>query len=71
MDAEQYRRALAQLALSQEAAGVEFGSSPRSGQRWAAEGPPASVAILVRLLLARKISLEDVAAALRPGDRKR
>ena len=70
MTPAQYRAAIRTLGLSQEAAGVALGYSPRSGQRFAASGPPAAVAALVRLLVAGKISLDDVAGAIRPSDRR-
>ena len=40
------------------AGGRFFGASPRAGQNWAAEGPPAAVALLMRSLLAEVDSLK-------------
>lgn len=42
-----YLSHLARLALTQEEAGAFFGYSRRTGQRWAAEGPPLAVAMLL------------------------
>ena len=35
MTAEQFKAAIAKVGLSQQRAGIFFGRSPRSGQRWA------------------------------------
>lgn len=45
MSPEAYRARIETLGLTQEAAGELFGASARSGQRWAAEGPPVAVSI--------------------------
>lgn len=63
MTPRQYRAAIARLGLSQEAAGELLGASGRSGQNWAAKGPPPAEAILLRLMLAGKITQEDVEGA--------
>lgn len=65
MTPRQYRAALEQLGLSQEAAGELFGASRRTGQNWAAKGPPAAEAILTRLLLAGVITRENIEQAKR------
>jgi hypothetical protein len=44
---EAYRQRLAALDLTQEAAGELFGTSARSGQRWASEGPPLAVSMVL------------------------
>ena len=63
MTPRQYRAALGQLGLSQEAAGELLGASRRSGQNWAAKGPPPAEAILIRLLLAAIITQQDIEQA--------
>ena len=47
MTPEAYRRRLEALGLTQEAAGELFGTSRRSGQRWASEGPPLAVSMVL------------------------
>lgn len=58
MTAKDYRAAIEQLGLSQERAGLFFGVSPRTGQRYASEGPPKVVAMLLRIMLEYKISVQ-------------
>jgi hypothetical protein len=48
MTPAEYLEHLSRLGLTQEAAGEFFGASKRTGQRWAAEGPPLVVAALLR-----------------------
>ena len=50
MSPDAYRKRLASLDLTQEQAGEVFGASARSGQRWAAEGPPLPVAVVLLLV---------------------
>lgn len=64
MTPKQYRTAIERLGLSQVRAGELFGSAGRSGQNWAAKGPPEPVAILLRLMLAGKITEADVRNAM-------
>ncbi len=65
MTANQYRAALSRLDLSQVGAARLVGADPRTGRRWAlGERPiPGCVAILLKLLLAKKITIEDVESA--------
>ena len=42
-----YKAHLKRLGLHQEAAAELMGYAPRSGQYWAAQGPPMAVAMLV------------------------
>lgn len=65
MTPRQYRAALGQLGLSQQAAGKLFGASGRSGQNWVVKGPPTMVAILIRLLLEGVITQEQIEHARR------
>jgi hypothetical protein len=44
---EAYRSRIEALGLTQEAAGELFGTSARSGQRWASEGPPLAVSMVL------------------------
>lgn len=61
MTSGQYKSAIAKLGLSQEAAGVFMGRSPRQGQRWAAGDPiPESVAKLLRLMVRLDLKPSDV-----------
>jgi len=45
MSPAHYRARIEALGLTQEAAGELFGTSARSGQRWASEGPPLAISI--------------------------
>ena len=63
MTPKQYRAAIERLGLSQERAGELLGASKRSGQNWAAKGPPPAEAILIKLMLAGKITQEDIEAS--------
>ena len=47
MSPETYKALIAKLGLTQEAAGLAFGVSARTGQRWAVDGPPKVVAMLL------------------------
>jgi hypothetical protein len=61
MTPAQFKRAIAQVGLSQQRAGVFMGRSGRQGQRWAAGDPiPASVAKLLRLMVALNLKPKDV-----------
>lgn len=63
MTANQYRAALARLGLSQVGAARLFGVNDVTSRRWAKSGVHGTVAILLRLLLAKKITVEDIEAA--------
>lgn len=65
MTAKQFRTALDRLKLSQLGAARLIGADPRTARRWALgeRDIPQCVAILLRLLLAGKISVADVDAA--------
>jgi hypothetical protein len=59
----QFRHALDRLKLSQLGAGRLFGAeSERTPRRWASgeRSVPKSVAILLRLMLAGKVSVQDI-----------
>lgn len=62
MTPTQYRTILARLDLSQVGAARLVGADPRTGRRWAlGERPvPECVTILLRLLVAKKITIKDV-----------
>lgn len=47
MSAKAYCAAIKHLGLTQEAAGELFGVSARTGQRWATQGPPMAVVMLL------------------------
>jgi transcriptional regulator with XRE-family HTH domain len=49
MTPDQYRDALKALGLTQNEAGRLFGVHAGSGRRWASEGPPEAVAMLLRI----------------------
>lgn len=62
MTAKQFQAAIDRLGLSQVKAARLVGADPRTGRRWALgeRTVPECVAILLRLLLAGKITLADV-----------
>lgn len=64
MTPNQYRVAIKRLDLSQVGAARLVGADPRTGRRWAlGERPiPDCVAILLKLLLAGKITVADIEA---------
>ena len=47
MSPDAYRRRIAALGLTQEQAGELLGYSGRTGQKWASDGPPKAVAMLL------------------------
>ena len=63
MTPAQFRAALAALGLSQLGAARLFGISEKTARNWARYGVPTVAAILIRLLLAGKITPEDIADA--------
>lgn len=60
MTPKQYKAIIEQLGLSQERAGEWLGASPRTGQNWAANGPPEPVAKLLRLMVRLNLKPDDV-----------
>jgi len=56
----QYKTAIKALWLSQERAGEWLGVSARTGQNYAAKGPPEPVAKLLRLVVKMGLKPEDV-----------
>ena len=62
MTAKQYQSAIDRLGLSQVGAARLVGADPRTGRRWAlGERPvPQCVAILLLLMLAGKITVQDI-----------
>lgn len=60
MSPKQYKQIIEQLGLSQEGAGEWLGVSARTGQNYAAKGPPEPVAKLLRLMIRLKLKPEDV-----------
>lgn len=60
MSPKQYKTIIDGLGLSQERAGEWLGVSARTGQNYAAKGPPEPVAKLLRLMARLKLKPEDV-----------
>lgn len=60
MTPAQYKTAIKALGLSQERAGEWLGVSARTGQNYAAKGPPEPVAKLLRLVVKMGLKPEDV-----------
>jgi len=67
MTPNQFRAALDRLDLSQVGAARLVGADPRTGRRWAlGERPvPECVAIILRLLVAGKITMADIEGTAR------
>lgn len=67
MTANQFRAALDRLELSQAAAAALVGADPRTGRRWALgeRAVPECVAVLLRLLINGKITVDDIETAKR------
>ena len=65
MTANQFRTAIERLGLSQAKAAALVGADPRTGRRWALgeRNVPECVAILLRLLIAGKVTIEDIDGA--------
>lgn len=60
MTPERYRSAIAKLDMSQHRAAVWLGVSKRTGQNYAAKGPPEPVAKLLRLVIRLNLKPDDV-----------
>jgi hypothetical protein len=62
MTAKQFQNAIDRLGLSQVGAARLFGSDPRTARRWAIgeRSVPEPVAIILRLMLAGKITADDI-----------
>lgn len=62
MTADQFRSALDRLGLSQVGAARLVGADPRTARRWALDERPVPecVVILLKLMLAGKITVDDV-----------
>ena len=67
MTARQFEIAIEKLGLSQVASAQLVGHDPRSARRWVADERkvPATVEIVMRLLLARKIKPNDLEEVMR------
>ena len=72
MTGKELKRALERLEVSQLGAGRLLGVDGRTVRAWIADAAriPESVAILVRLLAARKIAIADIEAAKTPSKRR-
>lgn len=62
MTANQYRAALDKLGLTQVGAARLFGVNDVTSRRWAKDGVDGTVVILLRLMLAKKITAADINA---------
>jgi hypothetical protein len=60
MTASQFRAALDRLGLSQLKAAKLFDVGERTARRWAEVGTTGPVSILIRLMVAGKVSVEEV-----------
>ena len=63
MSPKQYQAALDEFKLSQGEASLIFGGkSNRSGRRWARDGAPYHIALLISVMREYKIMVEDIEA---------
>ena len=60
MTSTQYRAALAHLGLSQVGAARLLGVNGATSRRWAARGVTGTAAILIKLLAAGKVTVQDI-----------
>jgi len=67
MTAKQFQAAIDRLGLSQVGAARLLGADPRTARRWALgeRSVPEPVAIILRLMLAGKITADDIKAHTR------
>jgi hypothetical protein len=65
MTSKQYRRAIETLGLTQVAAAKFFGVSDRQSRYWAADGAPPMVEIILRIMLAKRMTVEEVETIVR------
>lgn len=65
MTANQYRATLAALGLTQVGAARLFGIADKTSRNWAREGVQGTAAILLALMRAGKVQIEDVEAVRR------
>jgi len=61
MNGDQYQSALDRLDLNQVEASRIFGADARTSRRWRKDGPPAAIAALLRLALAGKVTIDEIA----------
>lgn len=57
MTPAEYRDAIASLGMSQARAARFFKASPATGPRWAKHGPPPAVAMMLRLMIASRLTV--------------
>jgi hypothetical protein len=60
MTPEQYKKIIQAFGLTQIEAGAWLGVKPRTAQLYASRGPPAAVAMLLRLIVKSGIRPESV-----------
>lgn len=63
LTANQYRAALKKLGLSQRGAARLLGVDERTSRKWAENGVSGTATILLRLMLAGKVSAAEIEAA--------
>lgn len=60
MTSGQFQRAIKCLGITAAEAAALFGATDRTARRWAKHGPPLTEAIMLRLLVAGRITFADV-----------
>lgn len=61
MNGNQYQLALDRLGLTQGQAADVFRADARTSRRWRKDGPPAAIAVLLRLALDGLVSIDEIA----------
>jgi DNA-binding transcriptional regulator YiaG len=60
MSPKRYKEIIEEFGLSQEKAGEWLKVSARTGQNWAAKGPPEHVAMFLRFMIKHGYTPEDI-----------
>jgi hypothetical protein len=71
MTAQEYLEAIQRLGLSKEQAAEFMDIAGRTSRNYATTGPPVVVAMLLRVMLAEGLSVDDVNLIMRRSERKR
>jgi hypothetical protein len=60
MTGEQYQKAIDQIGLTQVGAAAFFGLTSRTLRNYQTTGPPMAIAMLLRVMIAEHISVDEV-----------
>lgn len=71
MTAAQYRQSVETLGLDLAKAGRFLRLTARTSRRYAVSGPPPHVAILLKLMLAKGLTPDEVEGIVAPAEKRR